>query len=130
MQAGARMKLVKWAAVFGLLMVAASLAHAQGLGDDRIRVSVEFWVGLAFSVLLAMVAGYARGIEKRVSMVEYDNRNLQSQISGLRELVKGDYHPKDEVHDQFNEIKASIHALHRRLDFIAAGRAGAPFPDS
>jgi hypothetical protein len=120
------MRAVKWLAFGGIGMVIAGMAKAGP--PNGVAVSVEFWVGLGFSVVLALVAGYARGIEKRVAMVEFDNRQQQSKISELREMVKGDYHPKDEVHDQFSEIKSSIQALHRRLDYIAAGRSGATFP--
>lgn len=125
-------RLVKWAAFGGSLLCAlvAARAHAaNGFEPEIGGLSLEFWGGIVFTVLLALVAGYARGIEKRVSLIEFDNRQLQSQISGIREMVKGDYHPKSEVSELLREIKDSQDSLHRRMDYFAAGQGGRPFPE-
>lgn len=125
------MRCAKW---LGLASVMLSLLWATnsqaGAFDPQLSgLSLEFWAGILFAILLAMVTGYARGIEKRVALIEYDNRNLQSQISGLREMVKGEYHPKAEVAAHLDEIKSSLNGLHRRMDYIQAGQSGRPFPD-
>ena len=124
-------RFAKWIALAGALASAsvAARAHANGFSPEIGGISLEFWAGIIFTVLLALIAGYARGIEKRVSLIEFDNRHLQSQISGIREMVKGEYHPKDEVHEQIAEVKKAIDSLHRRFDYFGAAKAGMPFPE-
>lgn len=124
-------RIAKWVALAGSLASAsvAARAHANGFAPEIGGISLEFWAGIIFTVLLALIAGYARGIEKRVSLIEFDNRQLQSQISGIREMVKGEYHPKDEVHDLLAKLERNVDSLHRRFDYFSAGKSGSPFPE-
>ena len=114
----------------GSLACAAYAARAYGTSFEpqAMGVSLEFWLGAILSIGLAVASGYTRALSKRISMIEYDNRQLQSQISAVREMVKGEYPAKSEVSDQLGEIKGIVQSLHRRMDYFAAGQRGSQFP--
>lgn len=124
-----RAKRILSLAAFAAALCWTANVYAQTAAATGAQLPVAFWAGAALTIGLAIVTGYARGIDKRVSMVEYDNRNLQSQISGVREMVRSEYHPKSEIADQLDDIKASVASLHRRFDYFSAGASGRPFPD-
>lgn len=94
----------------------AARAYAMSFEPQAMGVDLEFWLSAGLSIGLAVVGGYMRALGKRISMIEFDNRQLQSQISAVREMVKGDYPDKREVQDQFGELKEMIGALGKRMD--------------
>lgn len=119
-----------WAAGLGSLLCAAyaARAYATAFEPQAMGVDLEFWISAVLSIGLATAGGYIKALSKRISMIEYDNRQLQSQISAVREMVKGEYPAKTEVSDQLGEIKGMVQSLHRRMDYFAAGQRGSNFP--
>lgn len=107
--------------VFGLVTV--QLAHAA-VSDPQIGgLPVTFWATAALTVGMAITTGYTRGLQKRISALEYDTRNLQTQISGVREMIRGDYPHRNEVADQLGELKDMVRSLHKRMDDIIITRS-------
>lgn len=102
--------------IFGLVTV--QLAHAS-VSDPQIGgLPITFWATAILTVGMAVTTGYTRGLQKRISAVEYDTRNLQTQISAVREMVRGEYPHRSEVADQLSELKGMVRSLHKRMDDI------------
>ena len=130
------MRWVHRLALLCLLLSVAYSVNAQGIGSIGPSISAEFWLGLAFSVLFALIAGFTKGVERRVERNEKniqalfnEDRQLQAQISMIRETLPERFHPRGEVVERFDKLDSAISALHRRMDFLAAGGpAKPPFP--
>lgn len=125
------MRMAHRLAVLVLLCSVAYTVHAQDIGQVGPQVSPEFWLGVGFSVISALIAGYTKGIQRRVEKNEeqiralhQEDRQLQAQISMVRESLPQRFHDKAEVERHYDELKDMIRALHGRLDQFAIAAAG------
>lgn len=69
-------------------------------------------------VLLAFIAYWTRGIEKRVESSEHELKQQQTQISLMREQMLRDYITKHEIEKMHISIKESMDRMNDRLDYI------------
>jgi hypothetical protein len=69
-------------------------------------------------VLLAFIAYWTRGIEKRVENTEHELKQQQTQITLLREQMLREYLTKHELEKMHISIKESMDRMNDRLDFI------------
>lgn len=69
-------------------------------------------------VLLAFIAYWTRGIEKRVENGEHELKQQATQISLLREQIIRDYHTKHEIEKMGVSVNNGIERLNRRLDML------------
>lgn len=69
-------------------------------------------------VLLAFIAYWTRGIEKRVENCEHELKQQQTQITLLREQMLREYLTKHELEKMHISIKESMDRMNDRLDFI------------
>lgn len=102
--------------LFGALT--AQIAHASVSDTEIGGLPVTFWATAILTVGMAVTTGYTRGLQKRITSLEFDSRNLQTQISGVREMVRGEYPHRNEVATQLAELKAMVHRVHDRLDDV------------
>lgn len=63
----------------------------------------------AISMLIALVAAYAKGVSNRVD-------KLDEKYAALNQNVLREYHTKQDLNEILGEIKASVKALHQRFD--------------
>lgn len=69
-------------------------------------------------ILLAFIAYWTRGIEKRVESLEHEQKQLQTQITLLREQMLRDYMTKHEIEKLTHEMKRATDGINARLDFL------------
>jgi hypothetical protein len=81
---------------------------------QTIAVGTLILAGSLLSIIVGLVAFYAKELGKRVNTVE------DSQ-SKLEKLVLKEYHTKEEIRQLLADLKNSMNAIHSRLD-----RAGYP----
>ena len=67
-------------------------------------IGPEVWLGLFSTVLFSLVAGYAKGQERRVTVVEFDLKQQQSQINMLSERVLREHPSRAETAQQHAEL--------------------------
>lgn len=63
----------------------------------------------AISMLIALVAAYAKGVSNRVD-------KLDEKYTALNQNVLREYHTKQDLNEILGEIKSSVKALHQRFD--------------
>lgn len=99
-------------AAFSVHAQAASPVEAVG---PLAKITPDGLLSLVGALLLAVLAGYARGQERRLTAVEIEQRQIQSQILLFRETVL-ERHPTrpelialaESMRDSFAEVKAMI----------------------
>lgn len=84
--------------------VYAASASAQGPSWESIAVG-------AISMLIALVAAYAKGVSNRVD-------KLDQKYDALNQNVLREYHTKQDLNEILGEIKSSVKALHQRFDKV------------
>lgn len=71
-------------------------------------------VGLLITIISTVIGAYVKGMGTRV-------KDLEGNMSTLKEMVLKDYHTKEEISRLLSDLRTSIEALHTRFD-----RAGFP----
>ena len=84
---------------------------------------------IVIGLLIALVGAYAKGVESRVTKLEQRVDSSSTRITDLRELLKSEYHDKEEISERFDKVDRSIAALHRRLDYLRIPAVPLPFQD-
>jgi hypothetical protein len=104
----------KW----GFLLLVAVAMFLSGCFDAAIAApihpdeygpnwsAIAKWLGSAF---LALVALYAKGVERRVTKIEEIADRLQRSLDR-------DYHVKAEIDRRFDRVDDGIGSIHERLD--------------
>lgn len=95
-------------------MVGAQAMIETGPSWEVISTAAIILIASLTSVIVGMVASYAKGLGKRVDKLEDGHDELKS-------MVLKDYHTKLEVGQLLADLKSSLIAVHDRLD-----RAGFP----
>lgn len=100
-----------WCMAAGILLFlwGASNAMAQTPGADN--VAGAGWVQLLLGLVISLVGAYAKGLERRVTDVE-------KIASATRRDLDRDYYTKQEMTNLVGELRGSISAVHRRLDYL------------
>ena len=105
-------------ALVACISLASFSVYAQAAPGPLSRVSPDALVALVGALFMAMLAGYAKGQERRITAVEIEQRQIQAQISLFRETVL-ERHPTrpeltalaESMRDSFSEVKAMIREL-------------------
>jgi hypothetical protein len=69
-------------------------------------------------ILLAFIAYWTRGIEKRTEGNEHEIKQLQTQITLMREQMLRDYMTKHEIEKFSNKVTESLDRMNDRLDYL------------
>lgn len=105
-----------WCTLLGVaLFLWGANAWAQGGGEGPTYAD---WFKIVVGLLIALVGAYAKGIESRVTKLESRVDTSSTRITDLREILVGDYHDKEAIDKRFDRVDASVHAIHRRLDYL------------
>jgi hypothetical protein len=100
----------------GILFADAAMAATT---QEVPQLNTDFWVRTLLGILLAFIAYYTRGIEKRVEMSEHEIKNINSQIGMIRESMYRDYHNKQEIEKHWEHVQASLQHISDRLDYMS-----------
>ena len=102
----------RWCMAVGILLFlwGASSAMAQTPQSELVP-SYATWAQVLLGLLIAMIGAYAKGLEGRV-------RKVEDTASAMQRSLDRDYNTKAELAAQFSEVKASLSAVHRRLDYL------------
>lgn len=76
-----------------------------------IAIAAIIFAGSLLTIIVGLVANYAKTLGQRVTSVERDQ-------SKLEKLILKDYHNKDEIRQLLADLKTSIDAVHQRMDKI------------
>lgn len=95
-------------------------AMAQSPGGDAPTYAT--WFTILLGALMALLGAYFRGalgtVKERISENKTEIASLTGRITATQRALDREYHNKQETNAMFTEIKASISALHRRLDLV------------
>lgn len=93
-------------------LAAALLAFSGAVYAATASNSGPSWESIAvgaISMLIALVAAYAKGVSNRVD-------RLEGKYETLNQNVLREYHTKQDLNEILGEIKSSVKALHQRFD--------------
>lgn len=94
-------------------------AQAQQAQAPAEPFDINFWVRTLLGILLAFIAYWTRGLEKRVELLEHENKNVNSQIGMIREGMLRDYHTKRDTEKHWESVDTRLQHISDRLDFIS-----------
>jgi hypothetical protein len=109
---------------YTLCVTLGALLAFDALAASNVRMPSESFLDLGTllrflaGVLLAFIAYWTRGIEKRVENAEHELKQQQTQISLMREQMLRDYITKHEIEKMHISIKESMDRMNDRLDYI------------
>lgn len=95
--------------------VFTSSAYAQTVPSVQ-QISAEFWLGLFSTVLFSVLAGYAKGLERRIGVTEFELRQQQSQINLLSERVLREHPSRAETAEHRAHVERELQGIRERLD--------------
>lgn len=93
-------------------MIAGSVVYSGAVFAATSSASGPSWESIAvgaISMLIALVAAYAKGVSNRVD-------KLDEKYTALNQNVLREYHTKQDLNEILGEIKSSVKALHQRFD--------------
>lgn len=99
-------------------MLFADVALAQ-TGPAPQQLDLGFLLRTLLGILIAIIAYYTRGVEKRVELTEHEIKQLNSQIGLLREQIYRDYESKSEMNRRWDHIEESLQGIRSRLDYMS-----------
>jgi hypothetical protein len=102
-------------AFIACLACATFAVHAQAQGGPLSSLSSDAVFAGVGALLLAMLTGYTKGVDRRVTAVELQQRQVETQMVLFRETVL-ERHPsraeiaqmREDVMDRFDELRALI----------------------
>ena len=97
--------------MLAVLLGSTSFAVYASAEGPLSAVSSDGLMAIVGSVLLALIAGYARGIEHRLKGVEFDLKQQQSQLSLFRETVLERHPNRAEMNQLRNDMKSGFDEL-------------------
>jgi hypothetical protein len=109
------------------LFAGSALAANTGPAAD---IGAEVWLGLFSSVIFALLAGYSRGLERRmdrmdtglsarIKMLEHEDRQKSAAIALMRETVLREHPSRAETAEHRAHVEAELHHIRERLDYLA-----------
>lgn len=101
-------------ALIAFLWMGSALAN---LGPAS-QISAEAWMGLFSTLLFALVAGYAKGQERRITAVEHEQRQQQTQINLLSERVLREHPNRQETAEHRAYVEGRLNHIIERLDHL------------
>lgn len=101
------------AAVIAAVFTGAAYAQNGSIGS---QISAEFWLGLFSTVLFSVLAGYAKGLERRIEVTEFELRQQQSQINLLSERVLREHPSRVETAEHRAHVERELQGIRERLD--------------
>lgn len=95
-----------------LILASCLLLYAGAVYAGSIATNGPSWESIAvgaISMLIALLAAYAKGVSNRVD-------RLDEKYDQLNQNVLREYHTKQDLNEILGEIKSSVKALHQRFD--------------
>lgn len=100
------------ALVLALLCATFAVQAAPG---PLSTISGDGLLGLVGAVLFSLLAGYAKGQERRITVVEHEQRQLQSQINLMRDGISRDHPSRPEFTDFREDMRQRFDRLESLL---------------
>lgn len=101
-----------------LALLCATFA-AQASPGPLASISGDGLLGLVGAVLFSLLAGYAKGQERRITVVEHELKQLQSVVYNQPTTIQRDHPSRPEfeslradMHRGFDEVKALLRERH------------------
>lgn len=110
------MRLVRCVPCVAFLLALACASFAVRAEPGPLSsISSDGLMGLVGAVLFSLLAGYAKGQERRVTVLEHEQRQQQAQINLMRDGIHRE-HPsrpefetlREDMHRGFTEVKDLI----------------------
>lgn len=102
-----------------LLALACAAFAAQAADGPLSSISSDGLLSLVGAVLFSLLAGYAKGQERRVTVVEHELKQLQSVVYNQPTTIQRDHPSRHEfeglradMHRGFDEVKELIRERH------------------
>jgi hypothetical protein len=112
-------------ALFVALIAAGFTGVSYAANGPAADISAEVWLGLFVTIVGALLAGYVRGQDRRISAQdkrilsgEHDFRQQQSQISLLRETVLREHPSRTETDQHRAYVESQLNHIRERLDHL------------
>ena len=113
-------------AILAALFTGTAMASNGPAGD----IGADVWLGLFCTVIFALLAGYSKGLEKRIDrldsglsarikMLEHEDRQKASAIALMRETVLREHPSRAETAEHRAHVEAELHHIRVRLDDLA-----------
>lgn len=106
-------------AAAGMLMFDAAAQVQQAQAAAEAPFDINFWVRTLLGILLAFIAYWTRGLEKRVELLEHENKNINSAIGMMRENMLREYHTKRDIEKHWESVDAKLEHIQTRLDYMS-----------
>lgn len=113
-------------AIIAALLTGSAMAANGPAGD----IGADVWLGLFSTVIFALLAGYSRGLERRmdrmdsglsarIKMLEHEDRQKAAAIALMRETVLREHPSRAETAEHRAHVEAELHHIRERLDYLA-----------
>lgn len=103
------------AAVGSALYAGAAIAGPVGPASE---ISAEVWLSLFATVLFSLLAGYSKGQERRITALEFESKQQQSQISMLREKLASEHPSRAETAEHRAYVEGKLDRIDDRFDAL------------
>ena len=97
------------------LLCAAFAAHASP--GPLSTISGDGLMALGGTVLFSLLAGYAKGQERRITVLEHEQKQQQSQLN----LLRRDFHKEHPSRTEFVDFREDMRARFDRLERLLQG---------
>lgn len=115
------MRLVRCVPCVALILALLCAAFAaQASPGPLTAVSSDGLLALVGTVLFSLLAGYAKGQERRITALEIEQRQQQTQIN----LMRVDFHKDHPSRPEFADMRESMNGRFDRLERLIEGRLG------
>lgn len=94
----------------------SSITTAVGPSWEAVAVIGGSIITILISIVISLVAAYAKSLGKRLDLLEVSHR-------ALNDKVLSQYHDKTETNTLLTEVKASVASLHSRFDMMLSQTA-------
>ena len=109
-------RLLRCIPCIALVLALACAAFAARAADGPLsNISSDGLLSLVGAILFSLLAGYAKGQERRITALEHESKQLQTQLNLIRQNFHKDHPSRPEfealradMHRGFDEVKALI----------------------
>jgi len=109
-------------AIFAALFTGTAMAANGPAGE----IGADVWLGLFSTVIFALLAGYSKGLEKRiermdsrVQLLEHEDKQKAAAIALMRETVLREHPSRAETAEHRAHVESQLQHIRERLDFLA-----------
>lgn len=110
---------VQCVALFVAMLAACYTGAAMAGNGPAGDITADVWLGLFVTVAGSLLAGYTRGQDKRISILEHEDRQQWSAISLIRETVLREHPSRSETAEHRAYVEGQLQHIRERLDQLA-----------